>query len=92
MQLTAHNALPEDVHVVVPIWTSVLVPETHHMSQLVHNYAKFVAIFPDADCLSPISTLSHKGTAPKIHKESNNANSSETPSPAYPQGLSVKMM
>lgn len=62
MVLTTHDILPDDIDVVISIRTGVFVPEPNHVSQFVHHNAKLVAIFPDADSLTTISTFTNKRT------------------------------
>ena len=39
---------------VSPVWARVLVPEAHHVAQLVNYDPEFVAVLPDGDCLTKI--------------------------------------
>uniref|UniRef100_A0A6B0VDP4 Uncharacterized protein n=1 Tax=Ixodes ricinus TaxID=34613 RepID=A0A6B0VDP4_IXORI len=62
--LPGHDVLVDDVHVGVPVGPRVLVPEAHHVSQLVYHDAKLVAVLPDRDGLRAVATLAHERAAP----------------------------
>lgn len=61
--LTGHYVVPDDLHVSVTVRPGMLVPETNNVTQFVNNYAELVAIFPDADCLRTVPSLSHERAA-----------------------------
>jgi hypothetical protein len=50
-ELTWHNIFTDDVNVVVPVRTRVLMPEANGVPELVDDDTEFIAIFSDGDCL-----------------------------------------
>lgn len=61
--LTGHNIDFVDNHVVLAIWSCVLVPEADYVTKLVNNNSKFIAILADGNRLRTLATFSHKRTA-----------------------------
>lgn len=57
--LTFLYILPENVNKVSPIRPRMLVPEPHCVSNLVHHYAKLVAILANRNPLAPIPLASN---------------------------------
>lgn len=49
---------------VAPIRSGVLVPESNHVTQLVHDDTKLITVFPYRYGLRAVSPPSHEGTAP----------------------------
>ena len=50
----------------LPLLPRVLVPESDHVSQLVHDDAELVAVFPDRDGLRAVAALPHEGATTEI--------------------------
>lgn len=63
--LTEHNIVPYDLHVSIPIRSRVFMPEADHVTQLVHNYAEFVAVLANRDGLGTIASFANERAAPK---------------------------
>lgn len=57
--LAIQNIRLLDDHMILAIWSRVLVPEADHMTQLVHHNSKLVAVLADGNRLSPITPLPH---------------------------------
>lgn len=64
------NVVPDDADVFVPVGPRVFVPESDHMTQLVHHDAELVAVFPDGNGLGASATTAHIGAAPMNHTHS----------------------
>ena len=47
----------------IPVRAGVLVPEAHHVPQLVHHDPKLVAVLPDGDGLGSVPPLADEGAA-----------------------------
>jgi len=54
----------ENVNEVAPVWSRVFVPESDHVAQLVHNYAKLVAVLAYRYRLRSTAALAHERTTP----------------------------
>ena len=52
----------------VPIRAGVFVPEADHVSELVDDYAEFVAVLSYGNCLRSSTTFAYEGTAAKKNK------------------------
>jgi hypothetical protein len=64
--LTFLYVLVEDVDEQITIGPCVLVPETDHMSEFVHNDAELVTVFTNRYRLRSVATFAHKRTASVI--------------------------
>ena len=53
----------------VTVRPRVLVPESYHVTQLVHHDAELVAVLADGDGLRPVASLAHKGTTTENGKK-----------------------
>lgn len=62
-QNTCHYIVSDDLHVIVPIGSGVLVPKPNYMSQFMHDDSEFVAIFSDGYSLWTVATFSNKRAA-----------------------------
>lgn len=61
--LAGQDVVSHDLHVAVAVRAGVLVPEAHHVAQLVHHDAEFVAVLADGDGLGSVAALPDEGAA-----------------------------
>lgn len=64
MLLTWLNVVPDNADVFVSVGPRVLVPESDHVTQLVHHNAKLVTVFPNGYSLGAPTATTHIGAAP----------------------------
>ena len=57
-----HNVLADDLHVVIPIGTSVFMPESNHVTQFMNNDSELITVLSDRDGLTAVASLAHKRT------------------------------
>lgn len=58
--LTHHDVAIVDVNMVVSIRTCVFVPEADHVTQLMHDNTKLVAVLANRNSLGTSTLLTHK--------------------------------
>lgn len=61
--LADHDVVALDDHMILAIRSCVLVPETDHMAQLVHNDAELVAVLAYGDGLAAVAAFADKRAA-----------------------------
>lgn len=62
---TFGDAVPHDLHVVIPIGSGLLVPEAESVQELVLDGGDAVAVGPDGEPLRPHAPVPHRGEAAK---------------------------
>lgn len=65
--------LSDDSDMLVPVRPCVLVPETHHMTQLMSHNTKLVTVLSNGDCLRAPASATHVGTTPRKENPQNAA-------------------
>lgn len=73
-RLTDYDVISHDLHVIVTIRPGVFVPEADHMSKLVHDNAKLVAVFAYGYRLRTVATFAHERTASERREGKMNTN------------------
>lgn len=66
--LTRHDIFVDNLYMLISIRASMLMPESHHMAQLMNNNPKLVTVFPDRYGLGTVSPLAHKWATPTRHR------------------------
>lgn len=62
--LTRHDIFVDNLYMLISIWASMLMPESHHMAQLMNNNPKLVTVFPNRYGLGTVSPLAHEWATP----------------------------
>lgn len=63
------NVIPDNADMFITVRPRVFVPESDHVTQLMHHNAKLVTVFPNGYGLGASSSTTHVGAAPAAHKQ-----------------------
>lgn len=58
------DVLTNNGHMGIPVGTCMFMPEANDVTQLMHDNAEFVTVFPNGDGLRSPTSAPHIGTAP----------------------------